>query len=457
MRGLGTFGGEHRMPAMGLAAPRAGCYAQVAEARDNVTNTGAGLWRPVFSAALSAVALVAACQSSPRGEQAGAQTSAGVAAPLPVAGAQAGAAAGHSASAGAAAGSGGRSGQLAAVGGRSGGLAAGSGGGPSPLAAVGGAAGPLAAASGGGSGQLAADNSGAAGACAGSSCAGSGPDAGPPSAAGSVLTPDPKYLVAATGPCPDFVNGDVMFMPDGVSRKVLLYIGAPAQMQTMHGPLVFSWHSTIPDPSQANVWLGDSVIADIKAQGGLVAAPYTADPTATRPWDNVPGGPQNTDGDQRLMDEVVACAITKAGIDVRRIHAIGMSAGGLKTAQVSLRRSGYIASVVVYSGGLVEGDMPPDQDPQNLFAAMIFYGGPTDISPVDGIPYTDASRRYLDLITSQGRFGFLCNHNGGHSVPQDSQASAWRFLQDHPFGTTPEPYAKALPAGFPSYCSLNMP
>jgi predicted esterase len=303
---------------------------------------------------------------------------------------------------------------------------------------------------------------GQAQACSGAACGGSSAQAGAMSGAGAggasaagATTPDAKYLVKATGPCPEFKNGDVMFSPDGVSRKVLLYIGD--QAKTLDGPLVFSWHSTIPDPSQANVWLGDSVIADIKAKGGLVAAPYTGYPGQTRPWDNVPGGAQNTDGDQRLMDEVVACAIEKVGIDVRHIHAIGMSAGGLKTAQVSLRRSGYLASVVVYSGGLVQADNPPDQDPHNLFAAMIFYGGATDISPVDGIPYTDASRRYLDLLVSHGRFAFLCNHGGGHNVPQDSQASAWRFMQDHPFGTSPSPYAMGLPAGFPRYCSLNKP
>jgi dienelactone hydrolase len=166
-------------------------------------------------------------------------------------------------------------------------------------------------------------------------------------------------------------------------------------------------------------------------------------------------GAQNTDGDQRLMDEIVACAIKNVGIDVRRIHATGMSAGGLKTAQVSLRRSGYLASVVVYSGGLTQGDMPPDQDPTNPVAAMILYGGASDISPVDGINYTAASTSYRDLMRTRGSFAFLCNHGGGHSVPNDSQASAWRFMQDHPFGTKPSPYAMKLPMGFLRYCSLD--
>jgi predicted esterase len=265
--------------------------------------------------------------------------------------------------------------------------------------------------------------------------------------------PDPKFLPAATGPCPEFTDGYVMFHPDGVDRRVLLYVSDAAK--TLDGPLVFSWHSTLPNPEDAVSWIGRDVIDEIEKQGGIVAAPASGHPNDVRPWDNIPMGAQNTDGDQRLMDEIVACATTKVGIDLRRIHAIGMSAGGLKTAQVSLRRSGYLASVVVYSGGLTESDHPPDQDPTNPFAAMILYGGPTDISPVDGINYTDASNRYLDLLRSSGRFAFLCNHGGGHSVPQDSQASAWRFMQDHPFGTSPWPYAKQLPMGFLRYCSLK--
>jgi predicted esterase len=266
-------------------------------------------------------------------------------------------------------------------------------------------------------------------------------------------TPDPKFLPPPTGPCPELASGYVVFHPDNVDRRVLLYMSDAAK--TKDGPLLFSWHSTLPNPEDAVTWIGQRVIDEIEGQGGIVAAPATGYPNQVRPWDNIPMGAQNTDGDQRLMDEIVACAQMKVGIDLRRIHAIGMSAGGLKTSQVSLRRSGYLASVVVYSGGLTESDHPPDQDPSNPFAAMILYGGPTDISPVDGINYTDASDRYLELLRSSGRFAFLCNHGGGHSVPQDSQASAWKFLQDHPFGTSPSPYAKSLPAGFLRYCSLQ--
>jgi len=265
--------------------------------------------------------------------------------------------------------------------------------------------------------------------------------------------PDPKFLVAATGPCPELQAGQRSFNPDGVPRRVLIYSSDEAK--TLDGPLIFSWHGTGGSPADATAWLGQDVIDQILAQGGIVAAPSQARQDTARPWDHTPLGPSGTDNDERLMDEVVACAREKVGIDLRRIFAVGMSAGGLKTAQVGLRRSGYVAAVIVYSGGVTKGDVPPDQAPDGTLSAMLLYGGPSDISPVDGIDYTAASRRYRDLLRSQGRFAFSCNHGGGHSVPGDAQASAWRFMQDHPFGTAPSPYAGQLPAGFLGYCSLE--
>ena len=263
-------------------------------------------------------------------------------------------------------------------------------------------------------------------------------------------TPRPKFLVPASGPCPEMRDGFAMFVPDGVRREVRLFMSEKAAI--LHGPLIFAWHSTGGGATSALSLLSGDVVEQIMAQGGIVAAPTSGYSGAMRPWDNIANGPKDTDKDQRLMDEVVACALAKPGIDVRRIHSIGWSAGGLKTAQVSLRRSGYIASVVVYSGGLTEAGLPPDQDPTNRFSALVFYGGESDVSPVDGIVYERASRTYIDVLAADGRSAFLCNHDDGHRVPDAARSSAWQFLRDHPFGTYPSPYASQLPTGFVSYC-----
>jgi hypothetical protein len=94
---------------------------------------------------------------------------------------------------------------------------------------------------------------------------------------------------------------------------------------------------------------------------------------------------------------------------------------------------------------------PPDQDDKNLFPAMLFHGGDQDQVIVN---FKDGAESYKAGMDEKGHFSFICNHGMGHTVPGDGRASAWQFLQDHPFGERPEPYERGLPAGFPSYCAL---
>jgi predicted esterase len=262
--------------------------------------------------------------------------------------------------------------------------------------------------------------------------------------------PDEAFLVPATGPCPEFRAGRATFMPDGRARAVEISMSDRAN--DADGALVFTWFATAGTPAQALGWLGQAVVSAIEEEGGIIVAPYADQPSSTRPWYNTPGGPGEGDQDLRLMDEVIACARESVGVDVRRIHAIGMSAGGLQTTQVAFRRSGYLASAAIYSGGLPDDVVPPDQDPDNKFAAMVLFGGATDISPVDGIAYLEATNRLVELLGEQDRFVLRCDHGGGHSVPAGAQQSVWQFFTDHPYGTQPSPYASGIPNGFVAYC-----
>jgi predicted esterase len=144
---------------------------------------------------------------------------------------------------------------------------------------------------------------------------------------------------------------------------------------------------------------------------------------------------------------VIGCAQEKIGIDPRRVHSLGFSAGALFTSQLSFARSSYIASVATYSGG---GSAAPE-DASNKFPAMIFFGGPNDMVVVN---FQEQSQIYLDALRGNGQFAFLCNHGRGHSIPADAAPNVVKFFLDHPFGTNPSPYASGLPAGFPAYCTL---
>ncbi|HMJ14098.1 MAG TPA: hypothetical protein VK524_21925, partial [Polyangiaceae bacterium] len=153
------------------------------------------------------------------------------------------------------------------------------------------------------------------------------------------------------------------------------------------------------------------------------------------------------DVDLPLVDEVVACAKQTVGIDPRRIHVTGFSAGGLYSSGLSLSRSSFMASVASISGGSAGGY----QDPANKFAAMIVHGGSGDQLVVN---FEQQSNGFRDQLVRDGHFAFVCNHGGGHTVPPGIGAHVVQFFFDHPYGTNPSPYARGLPASFPSYCRL---
>ncbi len=208
-------------------------------------------------------------------------------------------------------------------------------------------------------------------------------------------------------------------------------------------------------PEDALDILGASVIESIEAAGGAVAAPYSDPYAPIFPWWYTTGG-EDKDGDLLLMDEVVACAIEQLDIDLRRIYSVGFAEGAMNTTQVAVRRSGYIASIAVYSAGYTGA--PQEQLGVNAYPVMILHGGETDVY---GSDFYQSSIEYYGWLQDENdstfevpHFAFMCDHNLGHAVATDAQDSVWQFLQDHPYGTAPSPYADALPASFPSYCSL---
>jgi poly(3-hydroxybutyrate) depolymerase len=257
----------------------------------------------------------------------------------------------------------------------------------------------------------------------------------------------PQELPPVTGTCPRFDAGENEFSPSGLTKARTVEIWRSNAANDKDGPLIIYWHGTNSSPIEVQAGLGQAVIDEVLAQGGIIAAP-TADPDAgTFPWFLVSG---TREDDMVLADEIVACAREKVGIDTAHIHTLGMSAGGLNASQMSFRRSTYLASSVIYSGGLA-ATTPPNQDPSNHFASMIFHGGESDMVVIG---FKEASERYQKALTDAGNFSFICDHGEGHTIPRDANASVLRFFEDHPYHTDPEPYEEELPADFPSYCAL---
>jgi hypothetical protein len=278
-------------------------------------------------------------------------------------------------------------------------------------------------------------------ACGGSNDSPATADAAVPTIDAPVVVGMP-ILPAPTGTCPAIASGDVTFAPAGMPpRKVKLAIGAGG------GPLVLYWHATGSGPAEAQYALGathDTIVAD----GGVIASPYSDAAAGTFEWFVVNGSAKLDDF--ILADEIVACLAKAQKIDTLRIHSMGMSAGALQTTAVSFVRSGYIASVATYSGGVPDGFTPMVQDPNNKFAALIFDGGTAD--NVFGVDFKAASEQYRAMLTTSGHFAALCEHAQGHEIPLDAAPSVYAMFRAHPYATVPSPYATGLPSSFPAYC-----
>jgi hypothetical protein len=195
---------------------------------------------------------------------------------------------------------------------------------------------------------------------------------------------------------------------------------------------------------EAPTVLGADIVQQIQDMGGIVAAPNESSHV---------GDIQGLwwfSGDVAFADQLVACAIQQRHIDTQHIHSVGSYlGGGGMTTYLWYVRSGYLASVVTYWGGLYPH--PADlQDPSHVPPALVEHGDPMKSGEIGG----PSGTWEMDL---QQRNAFFIDCNDGSATPSSGAYSiapqAWQFLKDHPFGVSPEPYTK-LSAPWPTYCTI---
>jgi predicted esterase len=248
--------------------------------------------------------------------------------------------------------------------------------------------------------------------------------------------------------CPNIKEGLVRFAFDQ-QRERDVEVRVSKAAETKRGPLVVLWHGDEQTAQSAIEDLLDSKTRSVILDAGGVIVSPKSDPNAgagTFPWWYTLGGEESSD-DVDLLDQIVACARSQFDVDPCRIHTLGFSEGAMQAAQVAARRSNYIASAVMHSPALL-GE-PAVAEPNNLYALLVFYGG---LGDGDGFDFGTASPGYAADQATAGHFVALCDHAGGHVIAPDSTALSWEFLQAHPFGLYPSPYATQLPASFPAYC-----
>jgi poly(3-hydroxybutyrate) depolymerase len=257
-------------------------------------------------------------------------------------------------------------------------------------------------------------------------------------------------LPTASGACPTFQNGSAATVSaGGGSIQAQVWMGS-ASMQG--GPLILYWHGTASSPT-AEVPIAFDTNA-LASAGGMIAgfnAGSRTGSTSGNTGDNV-----WYQSDAAFADQVVACAVQQLHISPRRIHTAGYSAGGLQSVYMWFARSGYIASVISYSGGDGFINKVASQDPSNVAPAIAAHGAMGSDALV--LDFANASATWESDIKSAGGFSIDCNDMGNHLDFFGKRAPglkpvALQFFLDHPFKAKPEPYS-SLPSGFPSYCTI---
>ncbi|MBI5488702.1 MAG: hypothetical protein HY905_15315 [Deltaproteobacteria bacterium] len=238
-------------------------------------------------------------------------------------------------------------------------------------------------------------------------------------------------------------------------------------------PVVFVWHG-VHDPVSQVLDLVAGEVND--AVHPFIAVGPEAIPLglATTPlgfdWDMLIWRDEANE-DVELFDDVVACLDEAFDVDEDRIYSMGFSAGAIMTNLLSVARSEVLASIASFSGAYFS-DTPqqmcfgstcttwPAFQGTTPFPALLVRGGPEDT--YDAIPglmvieFNQDTLYSIDYLTALGHPVLECAHDLGHELPPDLAGPQFlEYLFDHPKGTTPDPYATALPADFPSYCTFH--
>jgi poly(3-hydroxybutyrate) depolymerase len=207
--------------------------------------------------------------------------------------------------------------------------------------------------------------------------------------------------------------------------------------------MVFYWHGTLLSASAYALDTGP-ILTGVKAEGGVMVAFE-----GTTGGDLLSGTAIFGEGDLKLADQLVACAVANRNVDPHRIYATGCSAGGLFSAAMATMRSSYMAAAATNSGGWT---IPLTFDSMNTPALMTVHGAPgVDVVAID---FSQSSATADMGFKTRGGFVVNCDTGGGHCGGAYLAGSMWDFFKAHPYGTKPSPWAGGLPSGFAKECKI---
>lgn len=261
--------------------------------------------------------------------------------------------------------------------------------------------------------------------------------AAPPVVEGALGEP---VIPEITGECPSLETGPINFMgADGQVESGPM----PAEPTA---PMLLYWHGTGSSAGEY-AFMAAAIASGVTSQGGVIVSFQGT----TNKGDCSPSGTfVFCTGDFEVMDQYVACAVKNRNVDPHRIYTAGCSAGGLMATAMAAQRSEYIAAASPNSGGLA---IPSQFSSMHTPALMTVHGMMgSDVVVVD---FAQTSATANMLWKQRGGFSIDCDTGGGHCGGGGLAGDAWKFMQAHPFGIDPEPWAGGLPADFSPQCKLQ--
>jgi poly(3-hydroxybutyrate) depolymerase len=246
------------------------------------------------------------------------------------------------------------------------------------------------------------------------------------------------------GACPDLSSsGAVTLTANGKEREVRLYL---PESVAPGAPAMFVWHPLGMSARQIAQYMDLSEFAE--ATGLVIVVPEAKSDNQFE-WDFWNG----SDDDLVLFDDLRSCLVTELGVDAARITSHGMSAGGLMTTHLSIQRADSLATVSPFSGGTEP--VVRWSTPAYPYPALVVFGGESDTygSGASQVDFAETTANFVEELRENGQFVVLCDHGGGHTLPNETMdmIEAWNLT--HRFGE-PSPFADGDLSALPEWCAV---
>lgn len=205
-----------------------------------------------------------------------------------------------------------------------------------------------------------------------------------------------------------------LIVVDDLTREDRLFV--PRTIGAEPVPLVVALHGTGDTPQSMATYSGLDRLANEK--GFLLVYP-----SAIRGrWKVENAESADTNRDIRFMDVLVERLSSRFNLDLRRIHAVGMSNGATFAQLWGAHRSEQIAAIVAYAGTTPTGTPIPKRP----FPVILVVGAKDFQAPVESIRQAAAQYRRdhhpVELIIVD---------NLGHAWARSTNPQVWQFLSEH--------------------------